>query len=255
MRERRNFYYWRVIATGISFAFFGIGALVLGWVILPLTSFFSESRRSGQRHCRRIIQLSFCAFVWLMRSLRVLTWEVEGASKLGRGGQLVIANHPTLIDIVFLISMIPNATCIVKAGLYRNVFTRGPVGCAGYVPNNSTDQMMADCAEELAGGASVVVFPEGSRSEANNTLRFKRGAANLWLRTRCDIALVTIVSNPPTLGKYEKWYQIPSVRPHFKLAITSGEENAPANGEGRASIEARALTRNWQDHFEKEIAV
>ena len=154
MSERRNFYYWRILATGVSFAVFGIGALVLGWILLPLTSFFSESRRAGQRHSRRIIQLSFRAFVWLMRSLGVLTWEVEGEPELRRSGQLVIANHPTLIDIVFLISMIPNATCIVKAGLYRNVFTRGPVKWAGYVPNNSAEQMLTDCAEELARGAS-----------------------------------------------------------------------------------------------------
>lgn len=189
-----------------------------------------------------------------MRTLGVLTWEVEGEAELRRGGQLVIANHPTLIDIVFLISMIPNATCIVKAGLYRNVFTRGPVQWAGYVPNNSTDQMLADCAKELDGGASLVVFPEGSRSVAHRPLHFKRGAANIWLRTRCDIVLVTIVSDPPTLAKHEKWYQIPAVRPHFKLIITAGEDDASSRGEGPASIEARALTRQWQDHFEKEIA-
>jgi len=189
-----------------------------------------------------------------MRSLGVLTLEVEGKPKLEQGGLLVIANHPTLIDIVFLISMIPNATCIVKAGLYRNVFTRGPVRWAGYVPNNSTEQLLADCARELAGGASMVIFPEGSRSVAQSALRFKRGAAYLWQRARCDVALVTIVSNPPTLAKHEKWYQIPPVRPHFKLVITADEEIAPAGGEGRASIEARVLTRHWQDHFEKEIA-
>lgn len=254
MSERSNFYYWRMLATGISFAVFGVGALVLGCILLPLILLFSRSHESGQRHCRRMVQLSFRAFIWLMRVLGVLTWEVEGRAELGRGGQLVIANHPTLIDIVFLISMIPNATCIVKADLYRNVFTRGPVQWAGYIPNNSTDQMLTDCAKELAGGASLVVFPEGSRSVAQSPLHFRRGAAYLWLRTRCDIALATIVSNPPTLAKHEKWYQIPPVRPHFKLVINVDEESAPADGEAQSSIQARVLTRQWQEHFEKEMA-
>lgn len=254
MSERRDFYYWRILATGISFTVFGIGALVLGCILLPLTTLFSGSRESGQRRCRRIIQLSFRAFVWFMCSLGVLTWEVEGQAELERGGQLVIANHPTLIDIVFLISMTPDATCIVKADLFHNVFTRGPVQWAGYVANNSADQMLSDCAQELAGGASLVVFPEGSRSVARIPLSFKRGAAYLWLRTRCDVALAAIVSSPPTLAKHEKWYQIPPVRPHFKLVINAGEESTPTGGEAQDSIEARALTRQWQEHFEKEIA-
>jgi len=252
--ERRDFYYWRILATGISFAMFGLGALVLGCILLPIISLFSRSRESGQRHCRRMVQLSFRAFIWFMRSLGVLTWEVEGRAELGRGGQLVIANHPTLIDIVFLISMIPNATCIVKADLFRNVFTRGPVQWAGYVPNNSTDQMLEDCAKELAGGASLVVFPEGSRSVAESPVRFRRGAAYLWLCARCEVALVSIASNPPTLGKHEKWYQIPPVRPHFKLVINAGEEHAIEGGDSQASIAARLLTRQWQDYFENEIA-
>lgn len=254
MSERRNFYYWRMLATGISFAVFGLGALVLGCVLLPAILLFSRSRESGKRHCRRLVQLSFRAFIWFMRVLGVLTWEVEGRAELERGGQLVIANHPTLIDIVFLISMIPNATCIVKADLYRNFFTRGPVRWAGYVPNNSTNQLLVDCAKELAGGASLVVFPEGSRSVGQKPLRFKRGAAYLWLHTRCNTALVTIISDPPTLSKQEKWYDIPPVRPHFKLVVNTVEQAALAGGERQNSIEARILTRQWQEHFEKEIA-
>lgn len=254
MGERHNFYYWRMVATGISFAVFGVGALVLGCILLPAILLFSRSRETGKRHCRRSVQLSFRAFVWFMSILGVLTWEVEGKAELERGGQLVVANHPTLIDIVFLVSMIPNATCIVKADLYRNFLTRGPVHWAGYVPNNSTNQLLVDCANELAGGASLVVFPEGSRSVGQMPLRFKRGAANLWLNTRCDTALVTITSNPPTLSKQEKWYDIPSVRPHFKLVVSRVEQGAPVEGERPNSIEARILTRQWQEHFEKEIA-
>ena len=254
MSQRRDFYYWRILATGISFAVFGIGALVLGYTLLPLISLFSSSRELGQLRCRRIIQLSFRAFVWFMRILGVVTWEVEGRADLGRGGQLVIANHPTLIDIVFIASMIPNATCIVKADLYRNFFTRGPVRWAGYVSNFSTDQMLADCARELAGGASLVVFPEGSRSVARVPLRFNRGAAYLWLRSRCDVTLVTIVSSPPTLAKHEKWYQIPHVRPHIRLSVAVGGQGIPVSVEGKESIDARVLTRQWQKHFEKEIA-
>ena len=65
---------------------------------------------------------------------------------------------------------------------------------------------------------------------------------------------IVLDQTPPTLAKHEKWYQIPPVRPHFKLVIKAGEQSKPAVGDGQASIEARVLTRQWQQHFEKEIA-
>jgi len=55
--------------------------------------------------------------------------------KLNRPGQLIIANHPTLVDIVFLISRVKQANCIVKQKLWHNPFMRGPILNAGYISN------------------------------------------------------------------------------------------------------------------------
>jgi 1-acyl-sn-glycerol-3-phosphate acyltransferase len=253
MTGRRDYYYWRLIATGASFVIFGIGGLVLGYLIFPTISLFSRSGELRKRRCRRLVQLSFQFFVWFMAKFGVLTWDLKGQEKLQRSGQLIVANHPTLIDIVFLISMVPNATCIVKSELYKNLFVRGPVRLAGYIPNNESDQLIDDCEAELKSGASLVVFPEGSRTVPEIPLHFKRGAAYLWLRTRCDVSLVTIISSPSTLAKHEKWYQVPPIRPHFSLVADGDFSTFPTDEGERASIGARLLTRHWQDHFKNEM--
>jgi 1-acyl-sn-glycerol-3-phosphate acyltransferase len=254
MSGRQDFYYWRVFATGASFVLFGLGGLILGYLVFPAVSVITRSKELETRRCRRMVQLGFRAFIWFMASLGVLTWDVKGKADIRRRGQLIIANHPTLIDIVFLISMIPNATCIIKSGLYRNVFTSGPVRRAGYIPNNDPDQLIEDCEAQLEAGASLVVFPEGSRSVQEVPLHFKRGAAYLWLRTQCDVSLVTITAIPPTLAKHEKWYQVPRSRPYFKLVASGDRTTCLAGGEEPDSVGARILTRQWQDHFKKEIA-
>jgi 1-acyl-sn-glycerol-3-phosphate acyltransferase len=242
-----------MFATGISFVLFGVGGLILGFLVFPAVSLISQSKEIETRRCRQMVQLSFRAFVWFMTSFGVLTWDVRGRTDMQRKGQLIIANHPSLIDIVFLISMVPNATCIVKADLFRNIFTGGPVRRAGYIPNGNPEQWIGECDAQLKAGATLVVFPEGSRSVREVPLHFKRGAAYLWLRTRCDVSMVSITVTPPTLAKHEKWYQIPDSRPHFSLAATDDKALRFAQHEVYGSNSARLLTRQWQDYFLKEI--
>jgi len=253
MSARQDFYWWRMFATGLSFILFGVGGLILGFLVFPLVSLISQSKEMETRRCRRMVQLGFQAFVWFMTSFGVLTWDVRGRTDIQRQGQLIIANHPSLIDIVFLISMIPNATCIVKAELFRNIFTRGPVKRAGYIPNGNPEQWIGECEAQLKAGSSLAIFPEGSRSVQELPLHFKRGAAYLWMRARCDVCLVTITVTPPTLAKYEKWYQIPRSRPHFSLAATNDRALCFAQHEGHDPTSARLLTRQWQDYFVREL--
>ncbi len=53
-----------------------------------------------------------------MSGVGVLSYEFHGAERLGRPGQIILANHPSLIDVVFLIGFTPQATCIVKEALF-----------------------------------------------------------------------------------------------------------------------------------------
>lgn len=252
---RADFYWWRMFATGASFVLFGAGGIVLGYVVFPLVSLVSSSQDVARLRCRKLVQLSFKAFVWFMKTLGVLTWEVQGRETLKREGQLVVANHPSLIDIVFLIAMIPNASCIVKSGLHRNFFTRGPVSMAAYVANDEPEKLVQECVKTLASGTTLVIFPEGSRSVKGRMLRFRRGAAYVQLEARGPVALVVIHSTPPTLAKHEKWYQIPNRRPHFTLRVETDEQNFSETLYDSAAISSRALTRRWRDYFDKEVVI
>jgi 1-acyl-sn-glycerol-3-phosphate acyltransferase len=53
-------------------------------------------------------------------------------------------------------------------------------------------QSMNEAAERIKSGASVVVFPEGTRSEDGRLQPFKRGGFLLALKSGCDLVPVTI---------------------------------------------------------------
>jgi 1-acyl-sn-glycerol-3-phosphate acyltransferase len=244
--------YWRVVGTGISFACFGLGAMLMGFTIWPLLRL--SSRRHGIARVQRAVSASMRLFVWLMSSLGVISYEVRGLEKLKTRGQFVVANHPTLIDVVFLVGFMPEVDCIVKQALWRNVFLRWPVSWAGYISNESGEGLVEACAAALRAGRSLVVFPEGTRSRPGQPLSLQRGAAQIALAARADFRPVTITCDPITLYKGNPWYRVPARRAHFILSVGEtirlGEIATPGEP---APLAARHVTAALASWFESSI--
>ncbi|MDE2316753.1 MAG: 1-acyl-sn-glycerol-3-phosphate acyltransferase, partial [Xanthomonadaceae bacterium] len=113
LSPRRDFWAWRLVATGASFVLFGLGGLLLRVLILPLLRCLPGTAPDRRHRARTAINRAFWLHVQFMYRTRALDFLIEGAERLGRPGQLVVANHPSLIDVVFLISQIRDANCVV----------------------------------------------------------------------------------------------------------------------------------------------
>ena len=212
-------YYWRLFATGFSFCVFGLGGFLLGILVFPLLSLIPGDRIKKRQRARLSVHYSFYFFIELMHRLGIMTYEIKGLEKLNRPGQLIIANHPTLIDIVFLISRIPDASCIVKEKLWHNPFTRGPVINAGYISNGNSEKMISDCVACLNSAGTMIIFPEGTRTKPGKEYKFQRGAARIALQAKAIVTPVYLSCYPSTLTKAEKWYQIPEHRFHLAMQV------------------------------------
>ena len=233
---------WRVLGTGVSFVAFGVGGL-LGGLLFPLLWLVRDERRR-RLLARRVVQRSFAAHVSLMHRLGVLTYEVVGRERLQREGLLILANHPTLIDVVMLISLLPNADCVVKSAVARNHWMRGPVRAAGYIANDDGSGLVDDCIAAVRAGGTLVIFPEGTRTIPGQAPRLQRGAASIAARGRLDITPVRISCTPLTLTKGQKWYRVPSRRFHMRLVVGEDLAIAPFLSEpGVARGEALAARR------------
>ncbi len=246
--------YWRILATGWVFILFGLGALLISFTVFPLLRLSSTNRQVVRRRIQCGMHLCFRFYVWIMRSLGLLTYEVHHVERLWQPGQLIIANHPCLIDVVFLISLMPRVDCIVKQGLWRNPFLRWPVAWASYIPNRDGEQLVRDCAATLRQGSSLLVFPEGTRTRPGEPLRMQRGTARIALATNAPIRPVTITVTEPLLTKGYPWYRVPRMRPHFcikvgELLTTNDYNHAGLTDEIPDTIAARRLTEMFGSYY------
>jgi 1-acyl-sn-glycerol-3-phosphate acyltransferase len=252
--ERRDLsFYWRLVATAVSFTLFGLGGLVVGMVLLPLVRIFPASRERKRARARRIMQGSLWLFVIVMHRSGVLTYEFVGIERLGRPGQLVIANHPSLVDVVFLLAFTPGAGCVVKQGLWRNPITRAAVTLAEYISNDSTATMIEATCRALQEGQTVIMFPEGTRTRPRQPFVFHRSAANIGLRAAAVVTPVYIRCVPTTLTKAEPWYRIPERRFHMSLIVGQDLDLSPFRAMGALPQSSRELNDYLQEHFYAQL--
>ena len=241
--EERQTYFWRIFATGACFVLFGIGGLILGLLVFPAVLLLPGEAARRRTRLRTLVQRAFRLFVRVMNGLGGISYEFHGSERLGRPGQLIIANHPTLVDVVLIVAFTPAPCCVIKAAMFRNPFTRSVVRAAGYISNSPTDEMLHCAAAALRSGDALVMFPEGTRTRPGQPLHFLRGAASVAVHAADVLTPVYIRCEPVVLPKFAPWYRVPSQRPHFTLEV--GEDIDLAAYRGLPPPRASRLLNDW----------
>lgn len=217
--------------------------------MFPVIDKFMPANKNKKLESRLMMQRIFQIYMDFMRGIGILDYRVEGGKAINRPGRLVIANHPCLLDIVFLISQIRNATCIVKPGLVANPFMRIPIHAMGYIYADEPEILLEKCARELMSGCSLIVFPEGTRTKPGKPLKFRRGAAAIALRSGAPILPVRMDCSPTTLTKREKWYEIPDRKFILSMQVGDDIEIGPFDGNTSRSRAVRTITRQLEQYF------
>jgi len=218
---KRAFYLWRLIWTLVAFAELGIGGFILATTVIPLSTLFVRDEQTRNRRAQNIIRSSFRLYILMQQMLGVFKLEVRGGDKLSVcKGKLVVANHPTLLDIVLLMALLPDANCVVKSELWHNPLLRPVIRAAGYIRNDYEPEVLIEkCRDVLRAGSNLIIFPEGTRSVPGKLLSFQRGFAHIATLTGAAIQPITIMCEPITLTKGQPSYRIPESRPRYRIEV------------------------------------
>ncbi len=238
---------WRLIGTGLSFAMFGVGGLILTVLVLPIISILSRDQETRVQRSRSAVSYSFRLFLWMMHRLGVVDYQVDPRCRdrlHEAGGLIVVANHPTLIDVVRLLAEVELGNCIVKRAVWNNPFMMGVVRATNYISNEDAESLVSRCADVLRKGETLVIFPEATRTVPGQPLRLRRGAARIALFARVPLQIVHLSCEPPTLSKGERWYQIPPRRPCMGMTVGDRLDAGAFAGLGEEpGIASRRLTQ------------
>lgn len=238
-----------LLATAFLFSLFGLAGLLFYFPFGPWLFFRFRDASDRRRAARRIVSGWFGLFIRMCEALGTIRVEVRHPEVFLEPGRLFAPSHPSLIDIVVLLSLLPNGTTVVKESLARNFFTRAPIRAAGFMTNNLGAEALERAREELASGASIVIFPEGTRTPHDlapgETPRMHRGVAVLAIETLTPLTPIRITAHPRWLTKEVAWWHLPekpmtlTVEPLPSLAV-----EAHANRyNGRTVLAARSLMR------------
>ena len=91
-----------------------------------------------------------------------------------------MANHPTLVDATFLLARLPDAICIFKPRLMRNPAIGPAALMGGYISGDAGIDLIRQAAEKVAGGNSLLIFPEGTRVPHGERPPLQAGFAGLY---------------------------------------------------------------------------
>lgn len=247
---------WRLAATAFSFALFGIGGLCCSLLLVPPLRLWPGTPLAKRRRGQALVHRLFRLFVGLMAGLGVLRYRVSGTQQLiGLQGHVVVANHPSLIDVVLLLALLPNSNCVIKGSLLRNPLIRQILLAAGFIPNSlPAEHFLARCQQVLSEGDNLIIFPEGTRTTPGQPFKLQRSAAQISLRCGAPLLPVTIRCTPTTLTKAEPWYRIPRQQPLFRLDVASSLALPTLLEQQPESATARGLTRCIEQIFLQELA-
>lgn len=181
----------RLLHSVFSFSYFGLGSIVLSvfgvvfMVILP----FSKRTKLKAFHFMMSKFLHSVLITFPNINAKVSNTSKEDFKKPA----IIIANHSSFLDVLLVGSLSPKIIFLVSDWVYNSPIFGRAVRMVGFYPvssgvNNSIEHLRSKVKE----GYSIVVFPEGTRSENNAIKRFHKGAFYLAEQLRLDIIPVII---------------------------------------------------------------
>jgi 1-acyl-sn-glycerol-3-phosphate acyltransferase len=224
---------FRGLLVASAFLWFWVGAAILTWTMCPLAAWLIRDDARRWRTCQRVVRRAFRLFHGYMRALTLLEMRAVGPVA-GRppGALVIVANHPTLVDVTAILATFEDVCCVVKSSLMRSMAVGGLLRACGHVDGGDGDAMagvatMSAARGRLDAGFAVLIFPEGTRSPPGGMHAFRRGAFELAARAGVPLWPLTLTCNPPALSKgIPFWKQPERVA---RLRIEPGEVLAPSS--------------------------
>lgn len=202
------------VASPIGYALFAL------WSSLPTRD---PARRAGR--LRAVVSAAFRSMHAFLRWTRLVDFDpAQHAAGIPAGPCVLVANHPTLMDISALLAADSDLVYPVKPALFNSFWARPLFRHAGQFAGAGQDplrvaRMVEAAMDRLAAGLRVMIFPEGTRSPDRGLHEFGRVAFEIARRARVPIVPLVITCEPRFLGKSSGFCRPPPDVPRLRIHV------------------------------------
>jgi 1-acyl-sn-glycerol-3-phosphate acyltransferase len=169
-----------------------LATIIMGTISLLVSLFDSQGRVQHQ-----------ISRIWSRMLLAVsgVKMQIEGLEKIDpHGAYVLVANHRSLMDTPVVLAHIPlQFRFLAKKGLFLIPILGTHLRRAGHLPVVKGDpraslRSMSDAARIIRErGVSVLLFPEGGRSQDDTLLNFREGAAYIAIKAGVPAVPVAMI--------------------------------------------------------------
>jgi len=235
----------RMVYTFLTLLVFFIFAFVL---ITPLTLLYILLVPPSEKKRYRYHQMIAGFMRLALKALPGVKYSLE--NKFGETFEkpaVIIANHQSHLDLLCMMMLNPKVVLLTTDWVWKNPIYGVIIRFAEFYPvSDGYDKNVERLQKLVARGYSVVVFPEGTRSETGEILRFHKGAFQLAQALNVDILPVFIHGASHVMPKKD------FVLREGRLYVEIGER---MQANEVLAVDARALTSQFHkyyiEHFEE----
>ena len=219
---------------------------VVSWIVLAVCYPFDKARKAVH-WCSKMI----CMFFWKVPP----TWKqrVEGLEHIDKNKSYVIAiNHQSMADIISLYFLPLNFRWVSKEEVFRIPYigplliAHGDIPIQRGNPRESMNKVVRDGKMWIERGASIAIFPEGTRSKDGEIHRFKAGAFVLAKDANVEILPVVLDGTRNIFKPKSYWF-------NWRNVLTV-KVLPPIPTEKVAEMEASELAQMVQEQMTSALA-
>ncbi len=165
---------------------------------------------------------------------------------------IIICNHQSSLDIVPLIMLYPKILMLTNNKKWNAPFFGPVIRMADYFPSEQIEQQVDKIADRMKHGYSLIIFPEGTRSEDGTIGRFHKGAFYLAEKLDADILPIIIHGTNYTLTKKDALLKNGQVTLKFLPRIKPDDKSFGKDYTERAKLVGRYFRQQFNT-LKKEI--
>ncbi|MET0946660.1 MAG: 1-acyl-sn-glycerol-3-phosphate acyltransferase [Flavobacterium sp.] len=175
----------------ISFFYYGLGGIVMSifsLIIMPILPIKAETKMKGFRY----VISKFMKSV-LYSNPFIHKKVINKYNETFEKPAIIIANHSSFIDILVMGMLSPKIIFLVNDWVYNSPIFGATVRKAGFYPvSEGLEGGVEHLRQKVKEGYSLMIYPEGTRSDSNQIKRFHKGAFYLAEEFNLDILPVLI---------------------------------------------------------------